>query len=584
MRRPRTATDPKEKSPASDLGTGEMEVRLRGSAAQVTKQLTGEKREGADDEEKDGKGFVEALKDAKHIVVVTRIAPRTFEGQKVNVEVYRESCPLSLQDIQEEVFTNFGGKKYRIAVVDPESNETVDARVVSHDGDPVVPGIGTDEEDIFAAAELPDASRVVEDQLDKAARIAGKQADFIRLQNQLEELKQQRTGGGKGNPVVDERILKLEREIAETKHRDDLLRVEREAQAKIADLNHKLELMVNAKPQKDSGDSTINMILRQMQEQQKANQDQFNALLTKMQDDKMNLVLSELREVRKKGDGGGMTESVKSLVEVLKMLGVSLPGQTDEEDDEDDEDKPWYERLADKYLPKILDKFDGMEGEGKTVTKEDLFREIQEAAKQAEEDAVKRASARVIGPAARQVLPAPAPAPAPPAIAAPAPVAAPTPAGPSPKPVTELPPPPPAASGGGAPAPAPALPEVQKIPSIAEEICLRASQVLLLIDREMELRPRRYLWNYEGAWQTLPEPVLEKVCAAADPVSMFDALQVEGINPESIAAAKGKVAGNPKLAAWLALGLAELREWWAEKEKDPTFDPFEEEPEAEEPE
>ena len=103
---------------------------------------------------------------------------------------------------------------------------------------------------------------------------------------------------------------------------------------------------------------------------------------------------------------------------------------------------------------------------------------------------------------------------------------------------------------------------------------IRVGGVLEMIEREIELRPNEYLWNYEGAYNALPESVLEKVCAAVDPVMMIDAFAIPNISPDALAALKAKISGNPRILAWLKVGHDELKEWFAEKMKDPKFDPF----------
>lgn len=143
--------------------------------------------------------------------------------------------------------------------------------------------------------------------------------------------------------------------------------------------------------------------------------------------------------------------------------------------------------------------------------------------------------------------------------------------------MTSLPPPPPAP----AVQPAVAAP-VPGAMTIEQETVVRVAGVLEMVEREMSLRPNQYLWNYEGAYNALPEEVLEKVCAAPDPVTMIDAFAIPNISPEKIAEIKAKISGNPKIAAWLKVGHDELKEWFAEKQKDPKFDPFADEEDGEE--
>jgi hypothetical protein len=183
------------------------------------------------------------------------------------------------------------------------------------------------------------------------------------------------------------------------------------------------------------------------------------------------------------------------------------------------------------------------------------MKEIGQVAKQAEDEAVARATER-----ARAALPK-----APPVASLPPP----PPPGPA-APVSTLPPPPP-------PAPAAPTADAPQALTIAQEIVIRVAGVMEMLEREIVLRPNQYVWNYEGAFNSLPEEILEKVCAAPDPVSMVDAFAIDLISPEKIADLKAKIGGNPRITAWVKMGHDELKDWFAEKLKDPKFDPFAEE-------
>jgi hypothetical protein len=251
---------------------------------------------------------------------------------------------------------------------------------------------------------------------------------------------------------------------------------------------------------------------------------------------------------------------------------MRVPGSGEDDPDDDDDDRPWYEKLVDKVLPKILDKFDSMEKDGKKVTKEDFMREIDGYAAEAAEREGKKEADRL---SRERGLPA-----AKPAAAAPPPA----PAAPAPAPVKELPPAAPgAATAPATPAPAPEVAASAPAPgvqlTVEQEICLNVNGVIMLIQRELLTRMKHFQWNYEGAWEHLPEDVLEKVCTSPDCITMFDALKVPGIDPAAIDELKRKISETPKMLAWLKIGHDELVAWWQEKLKDPTFDPDEEEEE-----
>lgn len=99
-----------------------------------------------------------------------------------------------------------------------------------------------------------------------------------------------------------------------------------------------------------------------------------------------------------------------------------------------------------------------------------------------------------------------------------------------------------------------------------------AAGAIMMIEQELELMQNNYEWTWT-LWDSLPAFMLEKVCTAPDSLSMLDAFKVEGLVVEEFDKMKAKVASNAKGLAWLNLGLGDLRSWWDQKQKDPSFDP-----------
>src|SRR5574342_580756 len=134
-RRREDASNPSESTPQeSTSGEPQIEVKMRGSADDVKKQLGVATEPKPEPEKKSGNGhdderlrFVEALRGSKYIFRVKRMTPREFNGIRTNVEVWNAELPLGYQEIQDEVSKEFGGGKYRVAVVDPSSNSTIAA-------------------------------------------------------------------------------------------------------------------------------------------------------------------------------------------------------------------------------------------------------------------------------------------------------------------------------------------------------------------------------------------------------------------------------------------------------------------------
>lgn len=577
----------------------QIDVRMRGGADAVKKQLgvaTEEKKpekkpeDNGHDTEK--KKFVEALRNSKYIIRVKRLTPREVNGYQTNVEVWQTELPLSYQEIVDEVTKSYLGGKYRVAVIDPASNSTVAADTFEVPGDPLLPEGATmsqeEQNRILMRGTEKSAADLTEEGLDRRARTSAKMLEVEALEAQLDEARQRRMKPAEKPFVQDNtRVDDLERRLTEAKHQAELESRDRKHAEEMREL--KALIAQNSKPVQQ-GPSEVTLLIQQMQKNQESSDKRFEAMQKQMQDDKLNALLEEVKAIKNRPakESGTMLETAEAMLKMKKLFSW---GDDDDDDDDDgkrdpNDTRPWYERaldkLGDKFIPRLIDKLDGMEEGGKKVTREDFMRELQLVAKQTEDEAVARAQDRItkLGvpglPAPPQVGTVPAAIPPPPNPPVPGAFQAPK------APVSELPPPPPSAPAATPPAsPVPATPPSAPAGmSLQQEILLRVGGVLEILSREIELRPGEYLWNYEGVWQSAPEDIRERIAAAPDPVAMIDAFGIPGITPELLADLKAKVAANPKIIAWLQVGLDELKEWTAEKAKDPGFDPFADEEEG----
>lgn len=586
-RRREDPSNPPESAPQeSTSGEPQIEVKMRGSADDVKKQLGVATEAKPEPEKKNGNGhddekgkFVEALRGSKYIIRVKRMTPREFNGIRTNVEVWNAELPLGYQEIQDEITKEFGGGKYRVAVIDPNSNSTIAADTFLVDGDPLVPesDLTQEEQDrIFMQGKPKSAADLTEEGLERRARVSAKMLEVEALEGQLEEARKRREAGGKAPVQDNSRIDELDRRLAEAKHQAELEARDRKHAEEMRELKA-LIAQQTQKPKQDESNSAMMMLLEQMREDRKQSQQQFTAILTQMKDDKLNAVLEEVKSIRNKPQQNNMLEMAETMLKLNKM--ISGVRDDDEDDDEDDanDDRPWWERaidklggkFGDKFLDKLMEKFNGMEGKGESVTREQFIKDLQDEAQRVADEAVAKASRQTLpAPAVNPALPAPPPPPRPAVV---------TPSGP----VSTLPPPPPpVVQQQTVPTPIPVPTTPPKL-TVEQEIVLRVGGVLEILEREIELRPHEYHWNYEGAFCALPESVLEAVCAAADPVAMMDAFAIPHISPEKLAEMKAKLAGNPKILAWVKAGHDELKLWHAEKQKDPSFDPFADEDEDE---
>ena len=586
MARRRRGAAPEGEAPADTTpvieGPGpQATLTVRGSAESVKKQLgIGSESKSAEPvKPKDGNGhdserekFVEALRNPRYLVRIKRQSPRNLAGHCWDAE-----CPIAYTKIQDETREGWGGGTFRAAVVDQESNKTIAADHFDIPGEPMEPegDVLSEEEQrkLFMSGGNKSASEMTVEGLNRRAEVTAKMLEVESLEAQLEDARKRREGG-KQPPQDNSRYDDLERRLMEAKHQAEIEARDRKHENEMREL--KALIAQNSRPQKEEGGESkmMTMLLEQMREDRKASDARFNAMMAQMQDNKMTALMEEVRAIKNRPvtQSQSLLDQAEAILKLKKVFGWGGDDGDDDEGDDENDDRPWWEKALDKLGgklgDKLFEKFTNMEEKGEKVDRAKFLAETAQYADQIAAEAVERAR--------RAALPAPAPKlPAPPP---PAPAGAKPSIPPPPPQATSLPPPPPpAAPEVPAAAPAPAPEPAQARLTVEQEIVLRVGGVLEMVDREMELRPNEYVWNYEGAFNSLPESVLEKVCAAADPVAMIDAFAIPGINPEGIAAVKAKVSANPRMLAWLKMGHDELKLWWAEKLKDPRYDPFAEE-------
>lgn len=565
--------------PAAEGPGPQATLTVRGSADAVKKQLgVGQDTKPETEKKKEGNGhddekqkFIDALRNPRFLVRVRRQSPRTLAGHCWDVE-----CPIPYTKLQDETKSGWGGGTFRAVIVDPESNKTITGDTFDIPGDPAEPETEMSEEDrqrLFMQGGPKSAGELTVDGLNRRAEVTAKMLEVESLEAQLEDARKRRENRVAHAPQDNTRIDELDRKLAEAKHQAELEARDRKHAEEMREL--KALIAQNAQPKKAEGDNMMMMLLDQMREDRKQQQAQFTMILTQMKDDKLNAVLDEVKSIRNRPNtpATSLLDQAEAILKLKKVFGWGGDDEEEEEVDDKDDDRPWWERALDKLGGKLGDqlfaKFTNMEEKGEKVDRAKFMAEMSQYADQvAAEAAAKVNVPRLPAPAPSAPLPMPPVPAARPAVTVPA------------APATSLPPPPPPTAAAPAPAPAPAeVPPapVQALPqrmTIEQEIAIRVGGVLEMIDREIELRPHEYVWNYEGAYNSLPESVLEAICAAQDPVAMFDAFVIPGISAEGIAAMKAKVSANPRMLAWLKVGHDELKTWWAEKQKDPRYDPF----------
>jgi hypothetical protein len=582
-----------EPSTASSAGP-QLRVQMTGTADEVKRQLgvgTEKPETKPEPTVEDFESFFKLLKNPKFIVKVKRLRPKQWKGVKTAVEVWTSELPLQWEEIRSEVQENAGGGTYKVSVINPEAGGIIDARNFDVDGEPIIQSAEmTPEEKAMFGPQEKDATQVSIDGLDRRAAVTAKLLEVENLEHQLEEARLSRNGKGKkGTDESDSKIFDLDRRLTEAKHQAELESRDRKHAEEMREL--KAMIAANSKPAQAAGQSETALLLGQMQKMQESSDKRFGDMMKQMQDDRMNLLVQKIDNLEKRPskESGGFLDFAESAIKMKKLFGWGA-GEGDDDDEEDDpnDDRPWWQkaldRLGDKLTPRVIDKIfdrlDGLETSGKKVDKEDFTKSLEIEMKKAEDEAVRIATERAIKalplqkedpPQKKEPVPqvnvmerkiVGAAEPVKPATEERQTEAAP---GKSETPLHLVKDPPAAPAG----TPAEPMP-------IAKEICLRVCNVILILERELETRPRQFNWNYEGAWNMLPEAVLEKVCLSKTPAEVFDAFKVEGINVEDLEKMKEKVVSAPRAAAWMSRGISELNVWWKKAEVDPNFDPADE--------
>ncbi|MGH9392336.1 MAG: hypothetical protein ACRD1Z_22250, partial [Vicinamibacteria bacterium] len=162
---------------AQEEGGGEqepparMDVKISGTPSAVqaaAKKVSGQsgKRPAPAEEPPEEDENAPLLADPKNMVIVTRQLPRVWElpsGQKVRCafKVDRYGCPMRREEIEEDVFDRFGGKKYNVTIhpnTTTGENTILGAFTIEHPNPDEPPYIEDPEGDAAAAAEA--ASRI----------------------------------------------------------------------------------------------------------------------------------------------------------------------------------------------------------------------------------------------------------------------------------------------------------------------------------------------------------------------------------------------------------------------------------------
>lgn len=597
---PGSADDPARETPIVVTDEPQLQVRMTGTADQVKKQLgvaTDAVPSKPEPVIEDAEKFYTLLKNPRYIVKVKRLKPKQWKGVKTSVDVWTSELPLQWEEIKNEVAENYKGGIYKASVIDPEKG-MIDAMNFEIDGDPFVEQVEmTPEEKAMFTPQEKDPTDETIEKLEKRGKFNQKLLEVEQIEAALQDARDRRDGKGKKSTNEDDaRIVELDRRLTIAQHQAELESRDRKHADEMREL--KALIAANSKPAQAAGQSETALLLGQMQKMQESSDKRFGDMMKQMQDDRMNQLVQKIDNLEKRPskESGGFLDFAESAIKMKKLFGWGAGGGDDDDEEDDPDDKrPWWEKaldkLGDKLTPRVIDKIfdrlDGLEKGGKEVNKEDFTKSLEIEMKKAEDEAVRIATERAIKalPHNKETPPPPPKKEAVPTVNVMErkvvdPAAPPTPEATPEQPAEKKPD---LHLVTDTIAPTAEVPgQVKPQMSVAQETCLRVCNVILVLERELETRPRRFDWNYEGVWKMLPETVLEKVCLSKAPAEVFEAFKVEGINIADLDKMKEKVLATPRAVAWMSIGIRELNRWWTELEKNPEFDPADEGDEGEE--
>jgi hypothetical protein len=580
----------------------------------------------------------EALKNPNNIVRGRRIRPRRHANTDVNVEVYEDRCPIDLATVEEEIALHGGRRYVIEVIDPETNRAVAACfKEVPGDpilqSAPGASGTGPKDEDEEEGAGTipPTAEEQTIAELQAQDLITRQEIALEQNKARLESL---RSRGKTKDPESEQQVREMERRLQQQETDIRIAKIQAENEKKMADMERRFAeraaqptidplasvlpvlQQVISRPAPDPT-AAITPLLQIFMKKMDQDSAQFQSLMAQMRDDKLSGLQKSLEDLKRPAKQN--TESMSEVFEnILRLRQISAKLSGDEIDDDEpdagegiEQGSPWF-ALAKEYAPKFFQMIEALAGNktGPQLTREEVERKFAEAANAAAAQTIQQLRSSPQGlPAPAPVNPvAPQPIAAQPmrALPAPAPVAAPAPvvlAPTRPAPVqvpavqpvpVAAPPPQPPPAPVPAPAPvamvahpvgptpsappatyvqAPGAPPIQTPQVLSEEEAVRqvVAPVLVTLANEMAMRPMEYVWN-AFVWRTLPQDMIQAIAAAPNAAALVHVFDGHA-SPEGIAQLATR-AGDPRVAAWIQRGHQELKGWWDQFCKDPTFDPF----------
>lgn len=312
----------------------------------------------------------ELLVDGRNKIIITRSSPKRFKGQKVRPIRIELDCPVTIEQIEEELYANYGGKIFRVAIypntataetkpplgaftlTNAETDEPWEPEDLEEQEEEQRGGFGGDQ---FASEDKSPAAI--------AKRTLQKEAESLEQEIEVKRLKRLRKQadledeGDRPDPA-DDRVRQLEERLT------------------IKDVEAKLDAKLNAvldslkqNQQPRGADPMIEMM--------KFSQQQFTQMMTMMQKsstDMMTAITQMNRQPKEdpldnlaklaqlKNLFGGESDRVNSIVEMA--LDKMFNGDDNGKPESEDSDMKYAINKLEPLIQKLVDK--GIDATGKT--------------------------------------------------------------------------------------------------------------------------------------------------------------------------------------------------------------------------
>lgn len=349
---PPAEEEEKPKKPRRGRRSGaRVDVRMSGDASSVREAMEsyspssdeGEEPEG--NPEEDGK-IAAALADPKNFVMVHRLYPRRFDGRRVDRRVEQFRCPIPKEDIEEDICSRHGGKRY-LATIHPNTPTGAAKTLASfffenQDTDePIFPDDEGNEgvEDDVNLLDRPVSDPLVEmeESINRQLRVQNKMSQLQQAKQMLADLKSEARAGAGSKKEGDDRVQALEDRL-------QLSQFERQIDGKISSLERHLEKMAERETrlasQKNGGDSLSQMMplfLQMMRSSDQKFQDMmtaFTANLSSKRDEPKEDPLDRLIKMKTLlGDNGKNSKIEDALMELAMERLTGDRADAEEESD-----------------------------------------------------------------------------------------------------------------------------------------------------------------------------------------------------------------------------------------------------------